>query len=48
MHRLLTLLSVVLLLTVIQAAVVALAIALVLALLYFGVTRPRLARGHVG
>ena len=41
MDRLLTLLSVVLLLAVIQAAVVALAIALVLALLYFGVTRPR-------
>ena len=41
MDRLLTLLSVVLLLAVIQAAVVALAIALVLALLYCGVTRPR-------
>ena len=41
MDRLLTLLSVVLLLAVIQAAVVALAIALVLTLLYFGVTRPR-------
>lgn len=41
MDRLLTLFSVVLLLAVIQAAVVALAIALVLALLYFGVTRPR-------
>ena len=41
MDRLLTLLSVVLLLALIQAAVVALAIALVLALLYFGVTRPR-------
>lgn len=41
MDRLLTLLSVVLLLAVIQTAVMALAIALVLALLYFGVTRPR-------
>ena len=41
MDRFLTLLSVVLLLAVIQAAVVALAISLVLALLYFGVTRPR-------
>ena len=41
MDRLLTLLSVVLLLAAIQAAVAALAIALVLALLYFGVTRPR-------